>query len=90
MNIQGMEGHALIPIERVVGQQKFHNSFPGFLDQRCVGIYLKNPVKAEIMIRKKDTLIPGMTGMAQEATGLALFSTSTKHIRQLPAMESCS
>ena len=30
---------------------------------------------------------PGRAGMAQEATGLGDFSTSTRHIRQLPAME---
>lgn len=30
----------------------------------------------------------GITGMAQLATGLGLFSTSTRHMRQLPAMDS--
>ena len=29
----------------------------------------------------------GMIGMAHDATGFGLFSTSTKHIRQLPAMD---
>jgi uncharacterized protein len=29
----------------------------------------------------------GMTGMAQLATGLGLFSTSTRHMRQLPAID---
>lgn len=28
---------------------------------------------------------PFMTGIAHAATGLGLFSTSTKHMRQLPA-----
>lgn len=30
-------------------------------------------------------LHPFITGMAHAATGFGLFSTSTKHIRQLPA-----
>jgi hypothetical protein len=30
----------------------------------------------------------GITGMAQLATGFGDFSTSTRHMRQLPAMES--
>ena len=34
--------------------------------------------------------MPGAAGMAQEATGFGDFSTSTKHMRQLPAMESRS
>mmetsp|Transcript_27297 Transcript_27297/g.48253 ORF Transcript_27297/g.48253 Transcript_27297/m.48253 type:complete len:351 (+) Transcript_27297:1283-2335(+) len=34
--------------------------------------------------------IPGISGMAHEATGLAAFSTSTRHMRQFPAMESRS
>ena len=29
----------------------------------------------------------GITGMAQDATGFGDFSTSTRHIRQLPAMD---
>ena len=32
------------------------------------------------------TTMPGCTGHAQEATGLGARSTSTKHIRQLPAI----
>ena len=40
-------------------------------------------VKSELVL----TLHPFMTGMAQAATGLADFSTSTRHMRQLPAME---
>lgn len=32
--------------------------------------------------------IPGSAGMAQEATGLGDFSTSTRHILQFPAIES--
>ncbi len=34
------------------------------------------------------TTIPGWTGHAQEATGFGTRSTSTRHIRQLPAMRS--
>jgi hypothetical protein len=34
--------------------------------------------------------IPGMIFAAQAATGLGDFSTSTKHIRQLPATDSRS
>ncbi len=30
----------------------------------------------------------GITGIAHEATGLGDFSTSTRHILQLPAMDS--
>jgi hypothetical protein len=33
------------------------------------------------------TFIPGMTGTAQDAMGLGLFSTSTRHMRQLPATD---
>ena len=29
----------------------------------------------------------GITGMAHDATGFGDFSTSTRHIRQLPAMD---
>ena len=29
----------------------------------------------------------GMTGIAHDATGLGDFSTSTRHMRQLPAMD---
>jgi hypothetical protein len=32
--------------------------------------------------------IPGITGIAHDATGFGLFSTSTKHIRQFPAIDS--
>ena len=34
--------------------------------------------------------MPGPAGMAHDATGLGLFSTSTRHMRQLPAMDSRS
>ena len=34
--------------------------------------------------------LPSATGIAQEATGFGDFSTSTKHIRQLPAIISRS
>src|ERR1700722_15737196 len=34
------------------------------------------------------TFMPGCTGHAQEATGLGDLSTSTRHIRQLPAIRS--
>lgn len=34
------------------------------------------------------TTMPGCTGHAQDATGFGAFSTSTKHIRQLPAIAS--
>lgn len=32
--------------------------------------------------------MPGPAGMAQDATGLGDFSTSTRHMRQLPAIDS--
>ena len=34
------------------------------------------------------TTIPGWTGHAQDATGFGTLSTSTKHIRQFPAIMS--
>ena len=33
------------------------------------------------------TFMPGIAGKAQLATGLGAFSTSTRHMRQLPAIE---
>lgn len=33
------------------------------------------------------TFIPFITGIAHEATGLMDFSTSTRHMRQLPATD---
>ena len=36
------------------------------------------------------TFIPSMTGVAQAGNGLGAFSTSTRHIRQLAAMDSFS
>jgi hypothetical protein len=32
--------------------------------------------------------MPGPAGMAHDATGLGDFSTSTRHMRQLPAIDS--
>ena len=37
--------------------------------------------------RERERDKPGRAGMAQEATGLGVFSTSTRHMRQFPAME---
>ena len=34
------------------------------------------------------TFIPGVTGVAQAGNGLGAFSTSTRHMRQLAAMDS--
>ena len=34
--------------------------------------------------------IPGLTGMAQEAIGFMDLATSTRHMRQLPAMDNSS
>ena len=34
--------------------------------------------------------MPSATGIAQEATGFGDFSTSTRHMRQLPAIASRS
>ena len=34
--------------------------------------------------------ISGITGIAHEATGFGAFSTSTRHIRQFPAIDSRS
>ncbi len=31
--------------------------------------------------------IPGPAGIAHDATGFGLFSTSTRHMRQLPAID---
>ena len=36
------------------------------------------------------TIMPSATGMAQDATGFGAFSTSTRHMRQLPAIDSRS
>ena len=36
------------------------------------------------------TFMPSMTGVAQAGAGLPIFSTSTRHMRQLAAMESLS
>ena len=36
------------------------------------------------------TTIPSPAGMAQEAIGFGDFSTSTRHMRQLPAIDSRS
>ena len=35
------------------------------------------------------TIIPSMTGVAQAGRGLAALSTSTKHMRQLAAIDNC-
>eukprot|EP00095_Tigriopus_kingsejongensis_P004781 maker-scaffold77_size404793-snap-gene-2.15 protein:Tk04781 transcript:maker-scaffold77_size404793-snap-gene-2.15-mRNA-1 annotation:"sam-dependent methlyltransferase" len=43
-------------------------------------------VKSELVL----TFHPFMTGMAHAATGLADFSTSTRHMRQLPAIDNRS
>eukprot|EP00959_Pyramimonas_sp_CCMP1952_P136675 2860419-Pyramimonas_sp.AAC.1 len=32
-------------------------------------------------------VMPGMAGMAQDATGLGDFTTSTRHMRQFPAID---
>lgn len=42
---------------------------------------LARRVNSELVLMRH----PFITGMAQAATGFGLFSTSTKHIRQLPA-----
>ena len=34
------------------------------------------------------TIIPCVTGVAQAGIGLGIFSTSTRHMRQLAAMDS--
>ena len=36
------------------------------------------------------TTLPSVTGIAQDAIGFGDFSTSTRHIRQLPAIASRS
>ena len=36
------------------------------------------------------TFISGVTGVAQAGSGLGTFSTSTRHMRQLAAMDSFS
>ena len=36
------------------------------------------------------TFMPSAAGMAQEATGLGERSSSTRHMRQLPAIDSLS
>jgi hypothetical protein len=37
-----------------------------------------------------NTFMPGTTGIAQLAIGLGDFATSTKHMRQFPAIDSLS
>ena len=54
----------------------------------------RNSITPSRAFRVKSDLVftfhPFITGIAQAATGLADFSTSTRHILQLPAMESLS
>ena len=51
----------------------------------------RNSITPSLAFLVKSDLVlifqPFITGIAQAATGLADFSTSTRHILQLPAME---
>ena len=54
----------------------------------------RNSMTPSLALRVKSELVlmcqPFITGIAQAATGLADFSTSTKHILQFPAIDSLS
>lgn len=80
-------------IEWMVHQQELHYTCLKFKIQHfyiihklnqfyCMNVpSLARRVNSELVLMRH----PFITGMAQAATGFGLFSTSTKHIRQLPA-----
>jgi hypothetical protein len=60
-------------IQRMVDQQELHGAFLGGERLGRFGV---------------RTFMPSITGVAQAGKGLGAFSTSTRHIRQLAAMDS--
>lgn len=75
-------------IQRMIHQQKFHNTLACFLRQSRVSLdspTLKN-IHKNFNFNPITMIEPFITGIAQAAIGFGDFSTSTRHILQFPAM----
>jgi hypothetical protein len=46
-------------------------------------------LRLERLVAARATFMPSITGVAQAGAGFGLFSTSTRHMRQLAAMRAC-
>lgn len=74
-----------IPLHLYFGTEGKHRHLCKFQSQSSIDCRLipslARRVSSEFVLMRH----PFITGIAQAATGFGLFSTSTKHIRQLPA-----